>query len=100
MSELDIERLKTIERILLRIFLYGFGILVVGYIILLLLQGTIGAGENRRLLEIIYGEWGTPLRLHLLSFLAIMATKILLFFFVFIPWFSVRQVRKSLERKL
>ena len=100
MSELDIERLRTLERILLRIFLYGFILLVIWYIILLLLQSPIGAGENRRLLEIIYGEWGTPLRLHLLSFLAIMATKILLFFFVFIPWFSVRQVRKSLERKL
>ena len=63
-------------------------------------QKDLEIKENRRLLEIIYGEWGTPLRLHLLSFLAIMATKILLFFFVFIPWFSVRQVRKSLERKL
>jgi len=100
MSELDIERLRTIERILLRIFLYGFALLVIWYIILLLLQGPIGAGENRRLIEIIYGKWGTPLRLHLFSFLAIMETKILLFFFVFIPWFSIRQVRKSLEKSL
>jgi len=100
MSELDIERLRTLERILLRIFLYGFALLVAWYIILLLLQGPIGADGNRRLLEIIYGKWGTPLRLHLLSFLAIMETKILLFFFVFIPWFSIRQVRKSLEKNL